>query len=105
MYDKEVIGRRIKECRVRKGFTQQKLGELTLFSRSKVSNLETGRNYMSVVDALILCEYLDIRLDTLFDSKKMSTADFLLIANDYFTNKKISKKERDETLKSLLNYF
>lgn len=105
MYDRKVVGKRIQECRIRKDLTQQKLGELTLFSRSKVSNLETGRNYMSVVDALILSKHLDIGLDTLFYSKEMSTADFLSLANDYFTNKKISKKERDETLKSLLNYF
>lgn len=105
MYDKEVIGKRIKACRVRKGLTQQQLGDLTRFSRTKVSNLETGRNYISVVDALLLCEHLDIKLDTLFDSKEMSTADFLSLANDYFMNRRISKKERDETLKSLLNYF
>ena len=46
MYDKEVIGKKIQYCRIRKGLTQQELGELTLFSRSKISNIENGRKYI-----------------------------------------------------------
>ena len=105
MYDKEVIGKRIQECRIRNDLTQQELGELICFSRSKVSNIETGRNYVSVPDALLLCDKLGVSLDTLFYSKEFGTADFLSLANDYFTNKKIPKKEREDTLKYLLNYF
>lgn len=105
MYDKEVVGKRIQECRIRKGFTQQKLGELINFSRSKVSNIETGRNYVSVPDAILLCSELDVGLDTIFYSKEIGTDDFLSLANDYFTNKKIPKKEREDTLKSLFKYL
>ena len=105
MYDKEVIGKRIQECRIRNDLTQQELGELTGFSRSKISNIETGRNYISVPDALLLCSKLDVELDTIFYSKDFGTSDFLSMANDYFTNKNLPKEERENTLKTLLEYF
>lgn len=105
MYDKEVIGKKIQECRVRKRLTQQELGELTFFSRSKISNIENGRNFLSVPDAMLLCEHLDISFDTLFGNKEMTTNDFLLLANNYFTNKKISKQERLDVFKTLMEYF
>ena len=105
MYDKEVIGKKIQECRVRKGLTQQELGELTLFSRTKISNIENGRNFISVPDAMLLCEHLEIGFDTLFGNKEMTTNDFLLLADDYFNNKKISKQERLDVFKTLMDYF
>lgn len=105
MYDKEVVGKRIQECRIRNDLTQQELGELIGFSRSKVSNIETGRNYVSVPDAILLCNELGVGLDTIFYSKEFGTDDFLSMANDYFTNKEISKEERESTLKTLLDYF
>lgn len=105
MYDRKTVGKRIQECRIRKDFTQQELGVLIGFSRSKVSNIETGRNYISVPDAILLCTELDVGLDTIFYSTEISTDDFLSLANDYFTNKKIPKKEREDTLKSLFKYL
>ena len=105
MYDKDVVGKRIQECRIRNGLTQQELGARIKFSRSKVSNIETGRNYVSVPDALLLCKELNVGLDTIFYSKEMGTSDFLSLANNYFINKKIPKKERKETLKKLLKYL
>ena len=104
-YYYSILRKNIKDIRINKGLTQQELGELTLFSRSKISNIENGRNFISVPDAMLLCEHLEIGFDTLFGNKEMTTNDFLLLADDYFTNKKISKQERLDVFKTLMDYF
>lgn len=105
MYDKEAAGKRIQVCRCRKGVTQQVMGDEIGFSRSKVSNLETARNDICMTDAVQVCEYLNVGLDTIFYPKKMNTNDFLTLANIYATNKKIPENERRNALKSLLEYL
>lgn len=105
MYDKEAAGKRIQVCRCRKGVTQQIMGEEIGFSRSKVSNLETARNDICMTDAIEVCKYLDVGLDTIFCPKKMNTNDFLIMANNYATDKSIPESERKNALKSLLEYL
>lgn len=105
MYDRKAAGKRIQEYRNRKGVTQQVMGETVGFSREKVSNLETARNDICMTDAVQVCEYLDVGLDTIFYSKEMTTNDFLVLADEYFTNNNIPKNERNETLKSLFKYL
>ena len=105
MYDKEAAGKRMQECRKRKGVTQQVMGGEIGFSREKISNLETARNDICMTDAIQVCEYLDVGLDTIFWGKELTTNDFLILADKYFKNNKISKTERKETLKSLFKYI
>ena len=42
---KELLGKRIKELRKRKGFTQEKLAELSKIEIPSLSNIENGKNY------------------------------------------------------------
>lgn len=105
MYDKEIAGKRMQECRNRKGITQQVMGDAIGFSRTKISNLETARNDICMTDAVQVCEYLGVSLDTVFYSREISTEDFLVIANEYFKNKSISKTEKRKVLKELIKYL
>lgn len=105
MYNKEAAGKKIQKCRRQMGITQQILGDDIGFSRTKVSNLETARNDICMTDAVLLCEYLNVSLDTIFYNKEFSTADFLIVSEKYFKNEKISKKERNVTLKILIDNY
>lgn len=105
MYDRKAAGKRMQECRNRKGVTQQEMGIEIGFSREKVSNLETARNDICMTDAISVCEYLEVGLDILFWSRDISTNDFLTFADTYFKNTKIPKAERKETLKKIINYL
>lgn len=105
MYDKKLAGKRLQECRKRKGVTQQTMGDDVGFSREKISNLETARNDICMTDAVLLCDYLDVSLDSVFYSAEMSSQDFLTIANEYFKNKNISKSEKRKVLKELIKYL
>lgn len=105
MYDKKLAGKRLQECRKRKGVTQQFVGDCVGFSREKISNLETARNDICMTDAVLLCDYLGVSLNSIFHSREMNTQDFLVLANEYFSNNKISKSERKESLKSLFKYL
>ena len=106
MYDRKSTGLRIKECRNRMGVTQEKMSEDVGFTRTKISNWETARRDICMTDAIQICEYFDVSLETLFrKNREVSTNDFLIIAKTYSTNKKFSKKERRESLKSLFKYL
>lgn len=39
---KKILGKRIRELRIKKNMTQQALGDLTEMSRSKISYIESG---------------------------------------------------------------
>ena len=45
MQIKELLGKRIKELRKKKGFTQEKLAELAKIETPSLSNIENGKNY------------------------------------------------------------
>ena len=105
MYDKELAGKRMQECRKRKGVTQEVMGDAIGFSRTKVSNLETARNDICMTDAVQVCDYLGVGLDTIFYCKEMNTNDFLTLSNAYFTNKTIPENERRDSLRDLLKYL
>lgn len=105
MYDRKAAGKRMQELRKRKGITQESMGEDIGFTRSKISNLETGRRDVCMTDAILICDYFEVSLENLFYSKSMSSDDFLIMANNYLSDKTISKKERRKTLKKILDYL
>ena len=45
MQIKELLGKRIKELRKKKGLTQEKLAELAKIETPSLSNIENGKNY------------------------------------------------------------
>ena len=47
MDNKKLLGKRIKELRKRKDFSQEKLAELAKIEPTSLSNIENGRNYPS----------------------------------------------------------
>lgn len=62
-YDYEPIGKRIKEVRKKRGFTQEYVAEKLDISCQHISDIERGLNGMSVPALMELCKILDIDAD------------------------------------------
>lgn len=75
------IGDKIKECRLKKNWTQEQLAKLLNVSRSAVSGWEVGRNYPDLDTIVSISDLFDISLDKLLREDKQMT-------------KKVSKKNR-----------
>lgn len=102
MYDKDSTGIRIREYRKLKNVTQEKMALDLHISRSKVSSWENGGRDICMTDAIQLCKYFDVSLDTIFCPMEVSSKELSIIIKKYFDNKKVSKKEKDKTLRNLL---
>ncbi|REE67015.1 DNA-binding XRE family transcriptional regulator [Paenibacillus taihuensis] len=59
------IGRRIKEARRRKGFTQEDLSERVSLSRPSISLVENGQQNISMYAIYEICFVLDVSIHTI----------------------------------------
>ncbi|MHC5228620.1 helix-turn-helix domain-containing protein [Enterococcus sp. LJL99] len=67
------IGDKIKECRLKKNWTQEQLAKLLNVSRSAVSGWEVGRNYPDLDTIVSISDLFDISLDKLLREDKQMT--------------------------------
>lgn len=98
------ISSRLQNYRYQKGLSQEKLAEKLNISRSKVSSWESGRRDMSITDAILLVNLLDVSMDNLFNPIALNTNEFCEVAKRYFESKNASLDEKNRTIKELLNY-
>jgi transcriptional regulator with XRE-family HTH domain len=61
----EEIGRRVKEFRLNKGMTQQKLSDQIHLARSSIANLENGAHKISLHVLYEICSALEITIHQL----------------------------------------
>lgn len=64
--DANDAGHRIKIARIKKGYTQEQLAEMTGFSTTHISHVETGNVIMSVDCMIRLANCLELSLDEMF---------------------------------------
>lgn len=96
----KVIGKKIKNARIKKGYTQEYVAEHINISTDLLRNIENNRNVGSLSTLLNLCNILDITPNYLFYElldKKENTVDITLY--QYF--QKFSKTDK-ETLKNII---
>ena len=62
----KVIGNKIQEARIRKGFTQEYVAEQIDKSADTFRGIENGRSIGSVGTLLNICNLLDITMDDIF---------------------------------------
>lgn len=78
------IGEKVKEQRLKKGFTQEQLGEILNVSRSTISSWEVGRNYPDLETIVAISDLFGISLDH-------------LLREDTSMTKKLSNKMKRST--------
>lgn len=67
MNKKELLGKRLRELRKRKGINQEKLAELINVDPTTISNIENGKNYPSMINLENLLAVLDCTFSEAFD--------------------------------------
>lgn len=67
MNKKELLGKRLRELRKRKGINQEKLAELIDVDPTTISNIENGKNYPSMINLENLLNVLDSSFMEAFD--------------------------------------
>lgn len=60
--NREEIGRRLKQLRIDKGYTQEQVSEEINMSRSVISNIECGIR-LNIDTVISLCDLYDVSLD------------------------------------------
>lgn len=78
MNKKELLGKRIRELRKRKGINQEKLAELINVDPTTISNIENGKNYPSLINLENLLEVLDYTFLDAFDFEHKNNNEDLL---------------------------
>lgn len=82
MNKKELLGKRLRELRKRKGLNQEKLAELINVDPTTISNIENGKNYPSMINLENLLAVLDSSFLDAFDFEHKNTnADLLTQIN------------------------
>lgn len=79
MNKKELLGKRLRELRKRKGINQEKLAELINVDPTTISNIENGKNYPSLANLENLLEVLDSSFIDAFDFEHKDSNENLLI--------------------------
>ena len=64
---KKLLGKRIKELRIKKGYTQEYLAELINIGQRNMSKIECGTNFLTAETLSKLLEALDVKPRELFD--------------------------------------
>ena len=83
MDKRELLGKRLRELRKRKGYNQEKLAELMDVDPTTISNIENGKNYPSLANLENLLRILDSSFLEAFDFEhKNSSEDLILLINE-----------------------
>lgn len=87
MLDYKALGKRLKEQRLKKGKTQEQLGELAGLSTVHVSHIECGTAKLSLETLLNLCAVLDttpdmLLFDSVYTSKERLKEEIALLLNE-----------------------
>lgn len=67
MDTKKLLGKRLRELRIRKKITQENLSELVSVDPATISNIENGKNYPSLVNLENITKVLNVTLMDVFD--------------------------------------
>lgn len=78
MNKKELLGKRLRELRKRKGINQEKLAELINVDPTTISNIENGKNYPSMVNLENLLDVLNSSFMEAFDFEHKNTNENLI---------------------------
>ena len=81
---KKMLGKKIKNMRVKKGFTQEKLAELVNISQRTLSGIEIGENFLTAETLEKIIKVLDTNLDEMFRLEHLKAKEDLIdeIIND-----------------------
>ena len=78
MNKKELLGKRLRDLRKKKGINQEKLAEMINVDPTTISNIENGKNYPSLVNLENLLSVLNSTFLDAFDFEHKKEAEDLI---------------------------
>ena len=94
----KTIGRKIKEQRLRKNISQEKLAEIVDVTLSYISNLESGKRVASLPTMLAIVNVLDLSFDYLMLDNLKTNSNEIKIDKNLIEFKKILDDLNDKEL-------
>ena len=79
MNKKQLLGKRLREIRKRKGINQEKLAELIDVDPTTISNIENGKNYPSMINLENIIKVLDVTFTEVFDFEHKNNSENLIV--------------------------
>ena len=95
---RKLFSQNIKKYRNRNGLTQAKLAEKMGISTNYLSDIETGRGWISPFSLVKLSNALKIEVFELFKPQETLKTDMKIIVNTYIDNYSVSLKENFDKL-------
>ena len=104
MDNKKLLGKRLKELRKRKGYTQEKLAELVDLEPASICNIENGYNYPSFQNLEKIISILDVSFADVFEfSQHKDSDDLIAEINNMLENYPDKVKDAYKIVKALTN--
>ena len=100
MDNKQKLGKRIKELRKSKGYTQERLAELINMEQNSISIIESGRNFPTLVTLEKIANVLEVDLSDFFNYDYFNDMEFV---KQYTQNR--LKKMNDEEFRQVFKYI
>ena len=104
MDNKTLLGKRIKELRLRKGLSQETLAELAKIEPTSLSNIENGRNYPSFGTLEKIMKQLETNFSNVFEFSQHGNPDDLIKEINNLLHENPEKlKDAYKLIKALMN--
>ena len=104
MDNKTLLGKRIKELRLRKGLSQETLAELAEIEPTSLSNIENGRNYPSFGTLEKIMKQLETNFSNVFEFSQHGDPDDLIKEINNLLHENPEKlKDAYKLIKALMN--
>lgn len=78
MEKKQLLGKRLRELRKRKGINQEKLAEYINVEPATISNIENGKNYPSMINLENILNVLNVSFSEVFDFEHKNSNENLI---------------------------
>ena len=78
LWKKQLLGKRLRELRKRKGINQEKLAEYINVEPATISNIENGKNYPSMINLENILNVLNVSFSEVFDFEHKNSNENLI---------------------------
>ena len=103
MNNKELLGKRIRELRKKKGLKQESLAELVGLEPTSISNIENGYNYPTIQNLEKIINILDTSFSEIFKfSQHQETKDLIKEINELLVKNPNKTQDFYKILKALI---
>ena len=104
MDKKVLVGKRLRELRIRKGIKQEKLAEMVGMEPTSISNIETGKNYPSFLNLEKIINVLGVTfLDVFQFEHQQESKDLIAEINKMLYQNPEKVQDAYKILKALTN--